>query len=58
MKKFLQRLLQNAITDIKTTIVGSIAGAPDLWIGIQTKNAAQIVSGAAIVILGLLMKSN
>lgn len=58
MKKFLQKLLCNTLADIHTTIVGAIAGAPQLIEGIQNKNAAQIVTGSFIVILGLISKSN
>lgn len=58
MKKFLQKLLCNTIADIHTTIVGTIAGAPQLIQGIQNKNAAEIVTGSFIVLLGLISKSN
>lgn len=58
MKKFLKKLLCNTLTDIHTTIVGTIAGAPQLIQGIQNKNAAEIVTGSFIVILGLISKSN
>lgn len=58
MKKFLQKLLCNTLADIHTTLVGTIAGTPQLIQGIQNKNAAEIVTGSFIIILGLISKSN
>jgi hypothetical protein len=58
MKQFWKKILCNTLVDIHTTIVGTIAGAPQLIEGIQNKNAAQIVTGSFIVLLGLISKSN
>jgi len=58
MKKFLQKLLCNTFADLHTTIVGTVAGAPQLIEGIQNKNTSQIITGSFIVLLGLISKSN
>jgi len=52
-----RRLLNNAIKDLSTSAVGALAGGPDILEGILQKDAAKIIKGASIFILGLFMNS-
>ena len=49
----MKRIFKNAIGDVLTSVLGSLAGIPVLIEGIQTKNAVKILEGAALFILGL-----
>jgi hypothetical protein len=53
----LKRLINNALSDICTSVAGSIAGAEDLLHGIAEKDASKIVKGASLIFLGLIMNS-
>jgi hypothetical protein len=50
----IKRILQNAINSIWTSIAGSIAGISEIISGVQTNDTSKIISGTAIVILGLI----
>lgn len=52
-----KRLINNAIKDLSTSAIGALAGGPDLLEGILQKDAAKIIKGASIFILGLFMNS-
>jgi hypothetical protein len=52
-----KRLLKNALSDICTSVAGTIAGAEDLLHGIAEKNPSKIVKGASLIFLGLVMNS-
>ena len=52
-----KRLINNAVKDLSTSAVGALAGGPDLLEGILHKDAAKIIKGSMIFILGLFMNS-
>ncbi len=53
----MKRIFKNAIGDLLTSILGSLAGLPVLIEGIQTKNTAKILEGAGLFLLGLVSNS-
>lgn len=54
----MRKLINNAIHNIWTSISGTIAGVPVIMDGITQHNPVNIVSGVALLILGLLAKEN
>jgi hypothetical protein len=52
-----QRILTNAIQDVCTTVAGGLAGSQDLLEGLAEKNAAKIVKGGGLILMGLLINS-
>jgi len=52
-----KRLIKNALSDICTSVAGTIAGAEDLIQGIAEKDPTRIVKGASLIFLGLIMNS-
>jgi len=52
-----KRLIENALSDICTSVAGTIAGAEDLLHGIAEKNPTRIVKGMALIFLGLITNS-
>lgn len=53
----IKRLINNALSDICTSIAGTIAGAEDLLVGISEHNPTKIVKGVALIFLGLITNS-
>lgn len=53
----MKRILQNAVGDVLTSILGGLAGLPQLIEGIQTKDTAKIIEGAGLLLLGLVSNS-
>jgi hypothetical protein len=58
MKKFLQQIVNNGAEDKHSSVVGTIAGLPDLINGIITHNCVEVIRGLGIIFLGLITKSN
>lgn len=54
----MKKLINNAVHNIWTSLSGTIAGVPVIADGISTHNPVTIVSGIALLILGLLAKEN
>lgn len=52
-----RRLINNTLKDLSTSVIGAIAGMPDLIEGITSKDLQKIVKGAGVVLLGLFMNS-
>lgn len=52
-----KRLIKNALSDLCTSLAGTIAGAEDLIHGISEKNPSKIIKGASLIFLGLIMNS-
>jgi len=50
----IKRILNNALNSVWTSIAGSIAGINEIINGVQTNDTSKIITGAAIVLLGLL----
>lgn len=50
----IKRILNNALNSVWTSIAGSIAGITEIVTGVQEKNTSKIITGSAIVLLGLL----
>ena len=50
--------MKKIFENIKTTVFGSIAGLPVIVEGIQTHDAVKIISGIAILFLGLVSKDH
>lgn len=53
----MKRILQNAIGDLLTSLLGTLAGLPQLIEGIQTHDGAKIIEGAGLLLLGLVSNS-
>ena len=53
----MKKLLQNAIGDLFTSILGGMAGLPELISGVQTHDAVQICKGLGMLLLGLVANS-
>jgi len=53
----MKRIFENAIKDLLTSILGSVAGVPMIIEGVTSKDNAKIVEGIAIFILGLVSYS-
>jgi len=58
MKLLFKKLLKNAISDLVTSIAGTMAGANDLISGIAEKDVSKIIQGTGIILLGLLSNTN
>jgi hypothetical protein len=54
----MKKLINNALHNIWTSLSGTIAGVPVIAEGIAEKNTTKIVSGMAILLLGLLAKED
>ena len=57
MKK-IKNLFKNATQSITTTLLGGIAGLPELLEGINENNGQKIIVGLATFLLGLFAKEN
>jgi hypothetical protein len=53
----IKRLINNALSDICTSIAGTIAGADDVLHGISEHNPTRIVKGIALMFLGFITNS-
>jgi hypothetical protein len=53
----MKRIFKNALGDLLTSALGSLAGLPVLVEGIATKNTAKILEGAGLLLLGLVSNS-
>lgn len=49
-------MFKHIFKNIYTTLAGCFAGAPQLIEGVQTGNPKQIITGLAVLILGLTAK--
>lgn len=58
MKKLFRLILRNAKADIFTSVIGCVAGSDDLINGIATNDKGQIIKGVAIILFGLISKTN
>ena len=54
----MKKLLKNAVGDVLTSILGSMAGLPELIAGIQAHDATMIIKGAGLLLLGLVSNTN
>lgn len=54
----MKKLINNALHNLLTSISGCIAGIPVITEGVAEKNNAKIVSGVAMLLLGLLAKED
>lgn len=54
----MKKLINNALHNIWTSISGTIAGVPIILEGVAEKNSVKIVSGIAVLVLGLLAKED
>ena len=52
----LQKLLNNAIHNVWTSIAGSIAGISEITVGVQTNDTSKIITGIGLILLGLFSK--
>jgi hypothetical protein len=52
----IQKLINNAIHNLWTSISGSIAGIAEITVGVQTKDTAKIITGIGLILLGLFAK--
>ena len=48
-----QKLINNAIHNLWTSISGSIAGIAQITEGVQTNDSSKIITGIGIILLGL-----
>ena len=53
----MKRILENAVKDILTSILGALAGVPQIIEGATTKDYIKMVEGIAIFLIGLLANS-
>jgi hypothetical protein len=58
MKLLFKKLLKNALSDMVTTIAGTMAGANDLISGIAEQDLTKIIKGSGIILLGLISNTN
>jgi hypothetical protein len=56
IKTMIQKLLNNAVHSVWTSIAGSIAGITEITIGVKTGDTAKIITGVGILLLGLFSK--
>ena len=54
----IQKLINNALHNIWTSISGSIAGISEISQGVQNNDTAKIITGIGIVLLGLFATEN
>jgi hypothetical protein len=52
----IQKLLNNAVHHVWTSIAGSIAGITEITIGVKTGDTAKIITGVGLLLLGLFSK--
>lgn len=52
----MKHFLKYAFKNIWTTLLGTVAGLPTLAHGVALKDPAQIITGAATVLIGLAAK--
>jgi hypothetical protein len=52
----IQKLINNAIHNLWTSISGSVAGIAEITIGVQTNDTSKIIAGIGIILLGLFSK--
>lgn len=53
----LKRLIKNAVHDICTSALGTLAGGTDLLDGIAHHDTGKIIKGASLILLGLITNS-
>jgi hypothetical protein len=53
----LKRLIKNAVHDVCTSALGTLAGGADLLEGIAHHDVSKIVKGASLILLGLITNS-
>jgi hypothetical protein len=54
----IQKLINNALHNIWTSISGSIAGIAQISEGINTNDTSKIITGIGLVLLGLFATEN
>lgn len=52
----MKHFFKEALKSIYTSVLGTIAGLPQIVNGIATKDLAQVLTGAATVLIGLAAK--
>lgn len=53
----LKRLIKNALHDVCTSALGTLAGGADLLDGIAHKDYVKIIKGGSLILLGLITNS-
>jgi hypothetical protein len=53
----IKRLLRNAVADVCTSALGTLAGGTDLIDGIANHDTAKIIKGVSLILLGLITNS-
>lgn len=49
----IQKLINNALHNIWTSIAGSVAGIAEITTGVQTNDTNKIITGIGMILLGL-----
>ena len=49
----LQKLINNALHNLWTSISGSVAGIAQISEGVQTNDSSKIITGIGLILLGL-----
>jgi hypothetical protein len=52
----IQKLLNNAVHSIWTSLAGSITGITEITIGVKTNDPSKIITGVGLLLLGLFSK--
>lgn len=58
MKELLNKLNKHSVEDPHSSILGTLAGLPDVVQGIIDRDCVTLIKGIAIIFLGLITKSN
>ena len=53
----IKRLIKNALHDVCTSALGTLAGGTDLLDGIAHHDTGKIIKGASLILLGLITNS-
>ena len=53
----MKRLFQNAVKDLTTSLFGAVAGLPQIFEGVTTKDPVKFLEGLALLLLGMISQT-